>query len=80
MHARKIGQAHASEARIYSLSGLGYQPAQHSPNIWPSIDRQLLLTVPQLGLEVIDKLRAVGISMQYDLSLIGADRAVEMVR
>mgnify|MGYP006276579505 CR=1 FL=1 len=63
-----------------SSSGLGRQSTNDSlMNSWPPFDRQLLMSFPHLGPDVIDKLRAVGIYSLYDLSVIGVDRAVEMV-
>lgn len=63
-----------------SSSGLGRQSTNDSlMKSWPPFDRQLLMSFPHLGPDVIDKLRAVGIYSLYDLSVIGVDRAVEMV-
>jgi hypothetical protein len=62
-----------------SISLLEHERTYEDPNTWPAVDRQLLLSSPHLGPEVIDRLRAVGIYSLYDLRVIGVDRAVEMV-
>lgn len=46
---------------------------------WPSFDTQLVLASPRLGLEVLERLRAIGIMSLADLRATGVDAAVERV-
>jgi hypothetical protein len=46
---------------------------------FPSIDRQLMLTVPGLGPAVIQRLESVGIHSLSELDRLGADHAVRRV-
>jgi hypothetical protein len=67
------------DTTLTSISRLENDRTYEDPNTWSAVDRQLLLSSPHLGPEVIDRLRAVGIYSLYDLRVIGVDRAVEMV-
>jgi hypothetical protein len=68
-----------TDALQAALVWQGDRCVPNAADSWPSCDRQLLLAVPRLGSEVIDRLQSVGIHSLADLRAVGVDRAVDLV-